>query len=157
MKSPNNTTDIPDVLFVSSIDHGLRPAKAKIGKIDVREKEFIAQDTHRNAHVLKGEKDIRNMMKEHIIDLTQSFIIFFLLLIVLKTANVLDSLHSFLELENYASVAPHDIVPFQFVKQNFHEVFFKRTLLFQEKLVVNFFRVFDLRKFEDVKYLRFDF
>jgi hypothetical protein len=113
MKSPNNTTDIPDVYYFINVDYGIRVAKEKIIKINVRKKELIAQNFDCNAYVLESKKNIGFMMKmKHIIDLTLSFIILSLFFIVLETADVLYSFYSLLELQDDAGVAPHNIVPF---------------------------------------------
>ena len=55
MKSPNNTTEIPDVRMAYS-DHGLRAAKEKGGETAILKEEFREEDTHRYAFVRKSQK-----------------------------------------------------------------------------------------------------
>lgn len=54
MKSPNNTTDIPDVLATYNIDNGLCPTEKKIRKIDILEEKSLKKTSHCYAHVLKS-------------------------------------------------------------------------------------------------------
>jgi hypothetical protein len=56
MKSPNNTTDIPDVKNLIDLDYGLCFTKEKRGKINLRTKESVKKNFNSRATLRKSEK-----------------------------------------------------------------------------------------------------
>lgn len=62
MKSPNNTTDIPDVNCMKYLDHGLCSSKKKGRKTYVWKEKLRKKNINCHANVGKSEESFRIMI-----------------------------------------------------------------------------------------------
>lgn len=62
MKSPNNTTDIPDVHFKFNIDNGIRFTEKERRKAFIWEKKLREKDINCEPYVRKSQKVTGNLI-----------------------------------------------------------------------------------------------